>query len=425
MSNTQVIRLSEYLGAIQSVIKMGFGDDGMWVKAEIVSMNTKGGHYYFELAEKDQFTDKTIATCRGTLWKGQAARIINQFKAESGIELSKDLKVLVKVKATFSPQYGFSLNIEGIDSSFTLGDLAQKYQDIVQRLSTEELIDLNRALPLPFDIEQVLVIAPENAAGLGDFQKDADQLAKHKVCKFTYAHATFQGLTAADSIQQALKQALKNWVKQHEALPDLIVMIRGGGAVNDLAYLNDYELAATLSQVNVPIWVGIGHERDRTILDEVAHRSFDTPSKVIAGIKSHIVSVTSQAQQYFEQIYSTAHYEFNAIQADIEAYLADIKSTSKFQLAQLDYQIDQLIHEQKHLSQRQVDHVQQQAEQLMREILLQSPKQTLDRGYAIVRLNGKVVTSHAQIEGKKVHIDLKDGRVIAEVLKNTDNVITK
>ncbi|MDR9778268.1 exodeoxyribonuclease VII large subunit, partial [Rhizobium hidalgonense] len=152
------------------------------------------------------------------------------------------------------------------------------------------------------------------------------------------------------------------------------------------------ELAATLSQVNVPIWVGIGHERDRTILDEIAHRSFDTPSKVIAGIKSHIVSVTSQAQQYFEQIYSTAHYEFNAIQADIEAYLADIKSTSKFQLAQLDYQIDQLIHEQKHLSQRQVDHVQQQAEQLMREILLQSPKQTLDRGYAIVRLNGKVVT---------------------------------
>ncbi len=421
MSNTQVIRLSEYLGAIQSVIKMGFGDDGMWVKAEIVSMNSKGGHYYFELAEKDQFTDKTIATCRGTLWKGQAARIITQFKAESGIELSKDLKVLVKVKATFSPQYSFSLNIESIDSSFTSGDLAQKYQDIIQRLTTEELIDLNRTLPTPFDIEQVLVIAPENAAGLGDFQKDADQLAAHKVCQFTYAHATFQGLTAADSIQKTLNKALKAWAKQHEKLPDIIVMIRGGGAVNDLAYLNDYELAATLSQVNIPIWVGIGHERDRTILDEIANRSFDTPSKVIAGIKHHIANVTSQAQEYFDQIYSTAHYEFNAIQADIEAYITDVKSTSKFQLAQLDYQLDQLMHEHKHLSQRHIDQVQQQAEQLMREILLQSPRQTLDRGYAIVRLNGKVATSPKQIEGKHVQIELKDGLISAQI----ENAIAK
>ena len=421
MTNMPPIALSEYLAAIQAVIKMGFGDDGMWVKAEIVSMNTKGGHYYFELAEKDKLTDKTIAVCRGTLWKGQAQRVINQFKAESGIDLSKDLSVLVKVKATFSPQYGFSLNIEGIDSSFTLGDLAQKYQDIVQRLTSEQLINLNRSLPTPFDIEQVLVIAPENAAGLGDFQKDADQLAKHKVCQFTYAHATFQGLTASKSIQDALTKALKNWNKHHDTLPDLIVIIRGGGAVNDLAYLNDYELAAMLSEVNVPIWVGIGHERDRTIIDEVAHRSFDTPSKVIAGIKAHIVNVTSEAQEYFDSIYSTAHYEFNAIQSDVDSYMAAIKSSSKFQLAQLDYQLDQLLQEHKHLSQQNITKAHQNTEQLMREILLQSPKQTLERGYAIVRVNGKVAISAETVAGQQVQIEMQDGKITAQA----NSVITK
>ncbi|RZA02906.1 MAG: hypothetical protein EOO68_09440 [Moraxellaceae bacterium] len=109
------------------------------------------------------------------------------------------------------------------------------------------------------------------------------------------------------------------------------------------------------------------------------------------------------------------------MQADLEAYIADIKSTSKFQLAQLDYQLDQLIQEHKHLSQRHIEQVQQQAEQLMREILLQSPRQTLDRGYAIVRLDGTVISSSKQIEGKYVQIELKGGRVLAQI----ENAITK
>lgn len=420
MMNSPTLRLSDYLAAIQSVIKLGFGEEGMWVKAEITNMNSKGGHYYFELAEKDRLTDKTIATCRATLWKGQAQRLISQFKAESGIDLSRDLNVLVKVKATFNPLYGFSLNIEDIDSSFTLGDLAQKYQDILQRLELEQLIGLNRHLPAPFDIQQVLVIAPENAAGLGDFQKDADQLAKHQICHFSYANATFQGLTASASIQQALGKALNDWQKQQSLPPDLIVIIRGGGAVNDLAYLNDYALAAMLCQIKIPIWVGIGHERDQTILDEIAHRSFDTPSKVIAGIKAHIVQVTHQAQEYFESIYSTAHYEFNALQSDIDMHMAAIKSGSKYQLAQLDYQLDQLLHDHKHLAERSIEQATQHTEHLMREILLQSPRQTLDRGYAIVRVDGKVAVSAKDLAGKHIQIDMKDGSLTA----NVDSVIT-
>jgi exodeoxyribonuclease VII large subunit len=101
------------------------------------------------------------------------------------LELSKDLNVLVKVRAKFDPQYGFSVNVEDIDSSYTLGDIARRYQQILERLTTEGLLNKNKLIPTPFDIQNVLVIAPENAAGLGDFKKDADALEKSGVCSNT------------------------------------------------------------------------------------------------------------------------------------------------------------------------------------------------------------------------------------------------
>ncbi len=118
--------LSEYLSMVQEVIKITF-DEPVWVKAEIRNLSIKGGHYYLELAEKEENTDKVIASCKATIWKFAAAKMVLKFERESSIELSKDLNVLIKVKATFNPQYGFSLNIEDINSSYTLGDIAQRY----------------------------------------------------------------------------------------------------------------------------------------------------------------------------------------------------------------------------------------------------------------------------------------------------------
>lgn len=126
MSDVQ-LTLSEYLSAVKEVIQLAF-DDAVWVKAEIRNLNIKGGHYYLELAEKEQESDRVIASCKATIWKFTANKVVGKFERESGIELSRDLNVLVKVRAKFDPQYGFSVNIEEIDSSFTLGDLARRYQ---------------------------------------------------------------------------------------------------------------------------------------------------------------------------------------------------------------------------------------------------------------------------------------------------------
>lgn len=141
------------------------------MRAEIRNLNVKGGHYYLELAEKDADTDKVIASCKATIWKFSASKIVLKFERETGIELASDLNVLIKIRARFDPQYGFSVNIKEIDSSFTLGEIAKRYQQIVERLTQEGLIHKNKLLPTPFDIQNVLVIAPQNAAGLGDFKR--------------------------------------------------------------------------------------------------------------------------------------------------------------------------------------------------------------------------------------------------------------
>ena len=405
--------LKEYLSTVQEVIKLTF-DTPVWVKAEIRNLNIKAGHYYLELAEKDPDNDQVIASCRATIWKFAAQKIVTPFERETGIELSRDLNVLIKVKASFDPQYGFSLNIVEMDSSYTLGDIARRYQEIVQRLTAEGLIERNRQLPTPFDLNRILVIAPENAAGLGDFKKDADALADAQVCEFVYHSATFQGNTAPQSIRQSLAQGLKQWAEDYTTAPDLIVIIRGGGAVNDLAYLNDYELAALLCKRSVPIWVGIGHEKDRTILDEIAHRSFDTPSKVIAGIRNHIVERVQDVITNLQIIQRSSRQQIQAYQNQNDQLMTLIQSIANTKVSDAFKEVTQLRSNISNLARQQTRIAQQQIEALLRETLIQNPKTVLSKGYAIVRQQGHAVRSVHELESE-VQVEMQDGTFAANI----------
>jgi len=412
--------LSEYLATVHEVIRITF-DEPVWVKAEIRNLSIKGGHYYLELAEKEEDTDKVIASCKATIWKFTAAKIVLKFERESGIELSRDLNVLIKVKATFSPQYGFSVNVEDIDLSYTLGDIARHYQQILERLTTEGLVNKNKLLPPPFDIQNVLVIAPENAAGLGDFKKDADALDQAGVCHFVYHNATFQGNTAAVSIINSLGDGLRQWAKDFNSAPDLIVLIRGGGAVNDLAYLNDYDLAALLCKRSVPIWVGIGHEKDRTILDEVAHRSFDTPSKVIGGIRNLIVERTQEVQEALQTIKLLSQHQITAYQSQNDHLIKVIKTHAQNQVNEANRSIELVKDTTRYLAHQQIKLASNQVESLMRETLLQNPRNVMTKGYGIVRSQGKAIRSVKQISDNSIQVELQDGTIEAKVTQVLSN----
>ena len=456
-----VLRLSDYLSAVDMVIKQTF-NHRVWVKAEIRNLSSKSGHYYFELAEKDD-DGKVIASCRGNLWRFKAARVLAKFERATGMPLDRDLTVLLKVSAGFHAQYGFSLTIEDIDPSYTLGDLARQYAEMVDRLTGEGLLNLNQQLPTPFDIEHVLVIAPEKAAGLGDFQADADRLARTGACHFHYHHATFQGNHAPSEIRQAIVNAQQQFYDTYQRLPDLLVIIRGGGAVGDLAYLNDYELAALVAEQPIPVWVGIGHERDKVILDEVAHSSFDTPSKVIAAIMTHLAQLVTQTLQYQAQIKQAAQRQLNIAEQQTSRQLSHIQSQTIGQLTALQKDSDYAWQSIQQSAQRQVKqaarrtselrvqtqnsayqqltiassysqnqkktiihNAQQQLLQARRDseylrdiVLLHRPSRVLKQGYTMLTdaKDKKILTSSTQLYAEQtLHIVLKDGKAKAQII---------
>jgi exodeoxyribonuclease VII large subunit len=194
---------------------------------------------------------------------------------------------------------GLDLIVEDVDPSYTLGDLAAKLARIREKLQQTGLYGRNKQLPAPLEFVRVAVISPETSAGLGDFRREADLLQTAILCEFHLFPATFQGVETSSSIQSAVLQALT----AHKQRPfDALVIIRGGGSVTDLAWLNDLDLAKLLCQSPVPIFTGIGHERDNTILDEIAHSRFDTPSKVVLHITTTIKENASTAIEAWERI---------------------------------------------------------------------------------------------------------------------------
>jgi exodeoxyribonuclease VII large subunit len=263
------------------------------------------GHWYLDVAERDPF-GKVLAQTRAIIWRRNAEIIVSHFARSTGAELAPGVKLLVRVRPEFHPQYGFSLHIDAIDPTYTLGELEARRRQIRTRLKSEGVFQANRSLPPVWDYTRVLVLAPNNAAGLGDFRSEATRLEHHGLCSFVYVHSRFQGEGAPAEMIGALRSALERSKQHTRSQLDAIVIIRGGGSANDLSWLDDYALTSFICNCPIPVLTGIGHERDNTLLDEVAHRRYDTPSKVVAGIEQHIYHRTREAKTLFQAIESRA-----------------------------------------------------------------------------------------------------------------------
>ena len=232
------VALTELLGLVKGVIERGLLD-AAWVRAEISELRGKNGHLYFTLTERNERGD-ILAQIKGVIWKTRAVPITAKFEHATGEGLKTDIKILCLAHVRFDPLFGLDLIIEDVDPSYTLGDLAAKLARIRQNLQEAGLYDLNKRLPAPVEYVRVAVISPETSAGHGDFRREADLLHQAGLCDFHFFQATFQGVEAPSSIQNAIVQALT--VHKQRAF-DALVVIRGGGVVTDLAWLNDLDLA--------------------------------------------------------------------------------------------------------------------------------------------------------------------------------------
>jgi len=324
------IPLSQLLQRVSGAVAQAF-KAGVWTLVEVVDARVRNGHVYLEVSERDA-SGITTAKANAVIWADTASRILPPFETATGAQVGPGIKLLVRARPVFKPQYGFSLEVDAIDSGYTLGDLEARKREIRERLQREGLFDLNRQLPPPWDYNRVLVVAPEGGAGLGDFQAEAQRLEALGICRFVYVHSRFQGDGAAAQIRSELQGALER-MRGAGNLPDAVAIIRGGGAINDMAWLNDYALVRVVCEADVPVLTGIGHERDSTVLDEVAHIRFDTPSKVIAGIERLILQRVQEAKGLFAELIREATRAAGGAQRTVAEHFGAIEAGARQEIA--------------------------------------------------------------------------------------------
>ncbi len=246
-----------------------------WVRAEISEgRQNANGHFYCRFIEKNA-AGTDIASAAGIIWAGTYVTLRARFERETGQRFGAGIKVLVRVRINFHERYGLSLLVEDIDPSYTLGDMVRRRKEIIDKLTAEGVVNLNKQLVLPRLLLRIAVITSETAAGFGDF---CNHLA-HGGHMFNIKIKLFPAIMQGDKVEPSVINAL-NAVLVESKDWDAVVIIRGGGAVSDLNGFDTYLLAANVAQFPLPVITGIGHDRDETVLDLVANVRCKTPTAV-------------------------------------------------------------------------------------------------------------------------------------------------
>ena len=299
----ETLTLFELNNLVHEVIEASF-DDSYWVVGELSDVSTPafGGHFYGELVQKDEESDRIVARARITCWARNYNILRLRFQKECGEMLRKGLQVKLLVKVNFHEQYGFSLNVLDIDSTFTLGDLAKRRREILMQLEKDGILHDNQSLPLPRLLRRIAVVSSATAAGYGDF---CNQLEQNDY-GFHFDVKLFPAVMQGEQVSASIISALEEVLASPDHYFDLVVIIRGGGASSDLSDFDSYELAACIALYPLPVLTGIGHERDETVLDYVAHTRVKTPTAAAAFIIDHQAAEATLLDELYQRITRSA-----------------------------------------------------------------------------------------------------------------------
>jgi exodeoxyribonuclease VII large subunit len=338
---TASIKLSELNQAIRALVKQEFPDQ-VWVMADISEIKINAsGHAYLELVEKDQKTEKIIARARATIWSGTFRMLKPFFETATGYTLEAGIKILVKVSVEFHEVYGFSLNITDIDPTYTLGDIEKKRQEIISRLEKEGVFRMNKETLLPLVPQKIAVISSKTAAGFEDF---LNQLMNNEY-GYVFYPVLFPAIMQGDQSEESIIRAMDR-IFTHEDFFDVLVIIRGGGSKSDLAAFDNYNIAYHVTQFPIPVITGIGHEKDETITDLVAHTRLKTPTAVaeflIGMAESFEDALSERKNELFKTITSLLTGYKNQVKILSQGLLGTIQKVIQRQSDYLMFVIDRL-----------------------------------------------------------------------------------
>ncbi|MCH5235751.1 MAG: exodeoxyribonuclease VII large subunit [Muribaculaceae bacterium] len=444
------IPLSQYTNAITNAVASARELAGVWIIAELSDVRLAGGHCYMELIEKNE-TGQTIAKLRATIWRNSYYSLRQKFFSATNREISNGIKALVRGSATHHSIYGLSFNIVDIDPSYTMGDMERIRKEILMRLHKEGVALYNKNLSLPLAPQKIAVISAEGAAGYGDF---INHLCGNSE-GFVFYPCLFPCIMQGDKVSESIRKALRI-IESTAHIWDCVAIVRGGGATTDLNGFDDYELARAVATCGLPVVVGIGHERDRNVLDEIAHTSLKTPTAVAGffidqarSAYDKVLTLADRLRIYSTDLLRGEERRLSTIQGFIpqlslrrlEEAKSSLQSISGIlplliegrlgkerirldgmktilgnitgaRIVKENLKIDNLLLSLKNFSASQINYATQKINNLEALTKVLDPKNTLKRGYSITRINGKAVKTKGSIfPGYILTTTLSDGEI--------------
>ncbi len=408
MTTYSLYELNEF---IRRVVALNV-PQAVWVSAEIAQCKTSRGHVYIDLIQKEEFTDVLVAKSGAVIWASDYRRLKRQYAKELAALLQEGMEVKLLARVDFHERYGFKLIIEDVDPSYTLGQMEAARRKTLALLQQQSLLDKNKEIPLPLVLQRIALISSETAAGYRDF---VDQLSQNP---YGYGFH-WQLFPAAMQGQQAAPEMIAqiDRIQKLDRTFDCVVIVRGGGARLDLMAFDDFGLNKKVAECPLPVLVGIGHQTDDSILDQVAHLSLKTPTAAADYLIDHNLQFETMLLQTGNELQQHTQQYIYEESVQLEKAHQTVRWQSINQLGaasqKLDFQAAQLQQHSKTVLQHNrqlLDHF-EQIERML------SPSATLKRGYSVAVKKGKVVVNTGQLKkGDQLQTHFSDGRVESTVM---------
>ena len=413
MNEPQHITLRELQRRVKSVLEGQFALP-VWVSAEISDLKVNySGHCYLELIEKGGDNGVPTAQARAVVWRSQYPRIAAYFEAETGQRLAPGLKILAKVLVSYHELYGFSLQITDIDPSYTLGDLERQRQQTIAQLQQDGVWEMNREVTLPTVVQRVAVVSSVNAAGYQDFCKELEK------SPYRFEVTLFDAFMQGEAAEQSIIDALCRVADRMEEF-DAVVMIRGGGSRSDLNCFNAYRLCSYVAQFPLPVITGIGHDKDTSVADMVAHTALKTPTAVAGWLVERMSGIDGWLDGAALQLHDDVLRLTRREQLHLEELTGDLRHLPAGVLRQRGLELENRNEAFRQAVELFLRQQQQRLGTTAELIESRSPRHILRMGFAVVRSEGRAVRSASGVAaGQSLEIEVADGRFGAEVVART------
>jgi exodeoxyribonuclease VII large subunit len=307
--------VTEYLDEVQGVLTRELR--GAWVQGEIADFKpTRSGHTYFSLIEEDDEGRRCVLNVN--YWRGKQAQLTPKL-TRHGLVLADGLQVRLRCTPNIYKVRGsFSVSLDDIDPRHSLGELLGKRDALLRKLREEGLFDLNRQLELRRVPMRIALVTSRGTAAHADVMKTFIQ-SQLGFRIFEY-DVRVQGDEAAQMVADAVRTAsLRDDI-------DVVMIVRGGGAKNELATFDDERIAVAIARCAHPVITGIGHEIDLSVADEVAHEHHKTPTFCAVALIRRVEEFLVEVDEAWTRIAREANDSLDLALAELDTTSTSLRS---------------------------------------------------------------------------------------------------